>query len=122
MSQDQDKNKNAANSRMKDFYDIWLLSKMFLFEGNILQSALKNTFERRETAYPLSTPYAFTSDFYDDPQKVTQWEAFMKRAKLKIPAGSLASIIADISAFLSPVIQSREIFERVWVAEDGIWT
>jgi predicted nucleotidyltransferase component of viral defense system len=109
------------NSRLKDFYDIWLLSKFFSFEGNILQKALKNTFERRGTVYPLSMPLAFTPDFYENSQKLIQWEAFIKRAKLKIMAESLASIVADISAFLIPITQAHETFKSVWQPEIGKW-
>jgi len=112
----------VANSRMKDFYDIWLLSKLFSFEGNILQKALKSTFERRKTIYPTSIPFAFTPDFYSNSQKLVQWEAFVKRAKLKISVDSLASVVADISAFLTPVIQSSGVFESVWLPEIGKWT
>ena len=56
-----------ANSRMKDFYDIWLISRLFSFEGNVLRNALENTFERRQTAFPTSTPFAFTPVFYEVP-------------------------------------------------------
>jgi len=45
-----------ANSRMKDFYDIWLLSKLFSFEGDVLRMAIKNTFNQRHTPLPVSTP------------------------------------------------------------------
>jgi len=111
----------VANSRMKDFYDIWLLSKFFSFEGNILQKALKNTFERRKTIYPTSIPFAFTPDFYNNSQKLVQWEAFVKRARLKISADNLASVVADISAFLTPVIQTYGVFKSVWRQEIGKW-
>ena len=110
-----------ANSRMKDFYDIWLLSRLFSFEGSILQKALKNTFERRRTIYPTSTPFAFTLDFYGNSQKLIQWEAFVKRAKLKIPAGNLASVVTEISNFVTPVIQSHGVFENVWLSEIRKW-
>jgi hypothetical protein len=110
-----------ANSRLKDFYDIWLLSKFFSFDGCILQKALKNTFERRGTVYPVSMPMAFTPDFYENSQKLIQWEAFIKRAKLKISADSLASVVMDISAFLIPVIQTHGTFKSVWQPEIGKW-
>jgi len=110
-----------ANSRMKDFYDIWLLSKLFSFKGDVLQKALKNTFERRGTAFPKSMPFAFTSDFYDNSQKLTQWEAFVKKAKLKVSVGNLASVVTEISGFLTPVIQSDVVFESVWLCESGEW-
>jgi hypothetical protein len=114
-------NDEDFNSRMKDFYDIWLLSKLFSFEGSILQKALKNTFERRGTVYPTLPPVAFMPDFYGNPQKLIQWEAFVKKSKLKISVGSLASVIAEISDFLTPVMQSHGTFENVWQSESGRW-
>jgi hypothetical protein len=72
-----------ANSRMKDFYDIWLLSRLFSFEGNVLRKALENTFDRRRTTFPASTPFAFTPAFYKDPQKTVQWKAFIKKIKAR---------------------------------------
>jgi len=111
-----------TNSRMKDFYDIWLLSKLFSFKGDILQKALKNTFERRRTAYPKLTPFAFTSDFHGNSQKITQWDAFVNRAKLKVSVGSLRTVVMEISDFLAPVIQSDEKFDGVWLCENGEWS
>lgn len=42
------------NSRMKDFYDIWLMMLRFDFDGLNLTEALKRTFEHRKTELPLS--------------------------------------------------------------------
>ncbi len=70
-----------ANSRMKDFYDIWLVSRIFEFEGTVLQNALKRTFERRGSEIPADCPFAFTPDFYNDQQKQMQWNSFIKKAK-----------------------------------------
>ena len=111
-----------ANSRMKDFYDIWLLSRLFSFEGNILWNALENTFERRRTAFPASTPFAFTPVFYNDPQKQIQWHAFIKKSKPDIPVGDLGGVIAEISLFIMPVIESQQSnapFECVWLPDQG---
>ncbi|MBW2688493.1 MAG: nucleotidyl transferase AbiEii/AbiGii toxin family protein [Deltaproteobacteria bacterium] len=111
-----------ANSRMKDFYDIWLISRLFSFEGNVLRKALKNTFDRRRTTFPVSTPFAFTPAFYEDPQKTVQWTAFVKKSKPDIPVGDLPAIIADIAVFLAPVIeslQSNAPFENAWVPDQG---
>ena len=66
-------------------------------------------------------PVAFTPDFYGNPQKLIQWEAFVKKSKLKISVGSLASVIAEISDFLTPVMQSHGTFENVWQSESGRW-
>jgi hypothetical protein len=37
-----------ANSRLKDFYDLWLISRTFEFDGAVLSGAVQRTFERRE--------------------------------------------------------------------------
>ncbi len=88
-----------ANSRMKDFYDLCLVSKLFSFEGSILRNAFKNTFERRRTILPASTPFAFTPAFYADPQKTVQWTAFVRKSKPDIPVGDLSAVVADIAVF-----------------------
>ncbi|MHB1458577.1 MAG: nucleotidyl transferase AbiEii/AbiGii toxin family protein [Armatimonadota bacterium] len=67
------------NSRMKDFYDLWVFSKSFTFDGNILTDAIAATFKRRGTQIPKDLPIAFTSEFYDDDLKIQQWSAFLKK-------------------------------------------
>ena len=98
-----------ANSRMKNFFDIWLLSRLFSFEGDVLLSALENTFNRRRTQFPAATPFAFTPAFYEDPQKTVQWTAFVKKSKPDIPVGDLSAVIAEISVFLTPVRRLADI-------------
>jgi hypothetical protein len=44
------------NSRMKDYYDVWILAGQFDFDGQVLQSAIKATFRRRRTKLPLEAP------------------------------------------------------------------
>ena len=89
-----------ANSRMKDFYDIWLLAMRFPFEGDRLERAIKATFERRETPIPDQLPDALTPDFGKDPAKVQQWEAFKR--DLSADPGSLADVCAALASFLGP--------------------
>lgn len=111
-----------ANSRMKDFYDIWLLSKFFSFEGNVLRKALENTFHRRRIAFPTSTPFTFTPAFYDDPQKQVQWAAFVRKSRPDAQLENLTTIIAEISVFLSPVMESLQLdapFENMWLPNQG---
>lgn len=45
-----------ANSRMKDFFDLWMLASVFDFEGLRLSRAIKATFERRKTPLPSASP------------------------------------------------------------------
>jgi len=87
-----------ANSRMKDFYDLyWLLSR-FPMDPELLQSAVRNTFERRQTPWPQTRPPAFTSAFFLDPDKIAQWQAFLRKNALTAPG--LEEVIQNIQSFL----------------------
>ena len=64
-----------VNRRMKDFYDIYTLSRAYSFDGNTLYEAIRQTLERRNT--PLAeAPTVFTEAFATDKSKQTQWAAF----------------------------------------------
>lgn len=95
-----------ANSRIKDFYDLWVLKNSFEFSPEILQKAIAETFKRRKTQIPNSIPVAFTPKFYDDPQKTAQWKAFVKKTKAETGNSSFAQIVSEISAFIMLVIRS----------------
>ena len=58
-----------GNSRMKDFFDLRLLSRAFAFEGATLAAAIAATFARRDTALPLDPPIAFTPAFTSEATK-----------------------------------------------------
>ena len=69
-----------ANSRMKDFFDLWLLAATFEFAGEVLARAIQATFERRRTPLPETIPIALTADFHGDDSKQKQWRAFIRKA------------------------------------------
>ena len=83
-----------ANSRMKDFYDIWYLCQNFRFEGVTLSQAIKATFDRRRTPLPKEPPLALTAEFSEDAAKQAQWKAFIRKGKLKTSKETLSEIIA----------------------------
>jgi hypothetical protein len=85
---------------MKDFYDIWVLSRSFSFEDDRLARALAATFSRRETAIPRELPDALTRDFAEDEQKQRQWRTFAESVAT-VP-GPLLQVIEDVAAFLMP--------------------
>ncbi len=91
-------------SNMKDFYDIWLLSKQFDFDGAELAEAVRLTFERRGTT--LSTEIeAFTEPFISAKQ--TQWAAFRKRLGKDHLPDSFGEIVAQVDGFLSPIVAAH---------------
>jgi len=91
-----------VNSRMKDFFDVWTLSRQFEFSGPVLCAAIRATFERRNTAVPTTAPLALTSEFCEDSQKVAQWNAFIRKGKLDAGGLSLAEIVEHLRGFLVP--------------------
>jgi predicted nucleotidyltransferase component of viral defense system len=89
-----------ANSRMKDFYDIWILSQSFSFDDDRLARAMAATFARRGTAIPTELPDALTPTFAADEQKRKQWQAFVEN--VAVDPGPLVQVLASLSEFLMP--------------------
>lgn len=97
---------DKANSRMKDFHDIWTLSHNLDFDGRKLAEAIRRTFEQRKTELPQSAPTAFTSSFYDDKTKQTQWEAFLRKGLRTSQTPTLIVVVNAIHDFLMPVTEA----------------
>lgn len=89
-----------ANTRMKDFYDVWILSRNYAFDEERLSPAIAATFERRATAIPTDAPDALTQKFASDMAKQRQWTAFVRDLAGNVP--KLEVIVADLSNFLMP--------------------
>jgi len=94
----------VANSRMKDYYDIWALSRDFDFDGGLLTDAIRATFRRRKTALPADFPVALSPDFSGNASKQRQWAAFIKRGRLRIAEGDLEKVIETVRGFLGPTL------------------
>jgi hypothetical protein len=93
-----------ANSRMKDFYDLWVLAQRFQFESFTLAAAIQATFATRKTVLPISLPLALQTDFYKLPSKQTQWAAFLRKSGLNADS-SLEETIRVIREFVMPVVE-----------------
>ncbi len=109
------------NSRMKDFYDIWLLSRQFDFDGTKLAEAIRLTFEQRGTTLPAEIE-AFTEPFIEAKQ--TQWAAFWKRLQQNHVPASFREITVSVNRFLSPIVaalSSGKPSPTNWTAP-GAWT
>lgn len=113
-----------ANSRMKDFYDLWFLAKQFEFDGHMICQAIQATFDRRKTRLPAQPPLALTPEFAGDRNKSTQWQAFLKRGMLTGEPLSLADVVNVLNPFLMPpteAIVANKAFMRRWPPR-GPWT
>lgn len=107
------------NTRMKDCYDLWLLSRQFDFDGEILSEAIRKTFSSRGTAL-AATPPAFTSAFHEEKQP--QWRAFLSRTGLTGAPEALKDTIAPLKEFLVPIVEAGAArkFTMRWTAS-GTW-
>jgi len=113
-----------ANSRMRDFFDIFVLAERRRFGGRPLADAVRATFERRRTSIPESLPLALTPDFAALPGKQAQWAGFLRKGGLASPPAELGVVVARIAHFLEPVIaaaRGSSSFGDSWVP-GGPWT
>lgn len=92
-----------ANSRYKDFYDIYILVSQFDLDGEELKEAIKETFEQRETR--LDNIFAFTDDFLASSIHQNRWKAFLKKKKVLVSI-ELTDVVNLLQTLMSPVINS----------------
>lgn len=112
----------VLNSRMKDFYDVWLLSLTFDFKGQILAVAVEKTFENRNTPVTLDAAL-FDPTFGKDEGKNVQWQGFIRKTKLINAPESFEEVISAVKLFLEPLAASiveRRAFNTNWIAP-GPW-
>jgi len=110
------------NSRMKDFFDIWLMLRQFDFEGPILAEAISKTFSTRGTRIQAK-PIALARAFGEDPEKAAQWRGFIRKNRLKDVPQNFAEVITAIAAFLTPIAEQMaagRVFKATWKAP-GPW-
>lgn len=111
--------RGTLNSRMKDFYDIWLLSELFDHDFQTLNQAIENTFKRRDVSLPTSMPESFTEEFYQSKIKLTQWNAFCRKNKLQKSPENFKNAVIRIRDFLRPVFFALETPPVRWLAGKG---
>ena len=112
-----------ANSRMKDFYDLWVLACDFSFSGAVLAMAIENTFNRRRTHFPIGSPEAFKATFIQNPMKQTQWQAFVRKTRFVKVDKDFGKAIDLLRIFLLPPlesIQKSKSFKMTW-PPNGPW-
>ncbi len=90
------------NSRMKDYFDLWVLVRYSEFDLQILIRAVAATFDRRQTGIPNGVPVGLSDEFANDPLKEKQWNAFLR--KNSIAPKPLSEVVTDLRDFLMPVL------------------
>jgi predicted nucleotidyltransferase component of viral defense system len=89
-----------ANTRLKDYYDLWVLSQSHAFDEERLAKAIAATFERPNTPLPIELPDGLKPAFYEDEAKVAQWRAFVE--DVAVDPGTLKTAAMDLAKFLMP--------------------
>ncbi len=113
-----------ANSRMKDYYDLFILSRIAAFDGPVLTAALRNTFDRRKRILPDDTPIGLSDTFGADPSKNAQWKGFLRRSRITLTDVELLTTLSTLRLFLLPpyeAVKAGQAFTHRW-PENGPWT
>lgn len=111
------------NSRMKDFYDLWLMTRRFDFKGETLVEALKKTFSRRKILLPQEGPL-FAEEIYDEgSDRQILWKAFLNKGEIKQVPEKLGATAKIIERFLTKPLETigkDKTFDEEWKAP-GPW-
>jgi hypothetical protein len=94
----------AANSRMKDYYDLWAVPKSISIAPAELARTIKATFDRRKTEIPAERPEGLSPEFAQGAAKIAQWAAFSEATNLG--RVSLQDVSEDIWRQLQPICES----------------
>lgn len=101
-----------ADGRLKDFNDIWAISKTFEFDMATLAQALIGTFRRRETILPTTIPFALSDDFAALEDRRKMWTAFLKRNPPALTPPPFEELLVELRAFLGPVLAAAALPEN----------
>lgn len=98
--------RGITNSRLKDYYDLWLISETFELERAPLAAAVRQTFARRDTALPQEKPTGLSEAYVDTWGD--QWRTFLTRERMVAAPEQLATVVADLERFVLPLIEDAE--------------
>lgn len=107
-----------ANTRMKDFFDLWFLGRRFSFDGEALCEAIVRTFARRETELPKASPSSLEPEFAE--RKAAMWTMFVRRNGLN--AIEMKETLEAIRVFAWPALESAAnaaTLRARWSPEQG---
>lgn len=107
--------------RMKDFYDIYYLSRTFDFDGLKLQTAIQETLQNRGTAYEKDS-FDRVLMLADDPDMQIKWRYFLKT--LGNPDMPFQEVMVGLKCFLEPIwnaIINEDEMQLAWIASNGCW-
>ncbi|MGH9477331.1 MAG: nucleotidyl transferase AbiEii/AbiGii toxin family protein [Terriglobales bacterium] len=110
------------NSRVKDYFDLWLLARMYSFDGPMLVEAIRATLRHRDTTIDPA-PAGLSAAYAEQPARAAQWRAFLRTNRIAFAPATLHEVVAHVAAFSLPVLNASVgggPFATVW--QDGAWT
>ena len=113
-----------ANSRIKDFYDIWVIANEIEVGGGLLTEAINATFSARETSITKEPLEIFQDEFTKDANKETQWKAFLNKNGLESEL-TFEELMSQLKSYLEiPYIalSEGEGFDKEWSVSDWSWS
>jgi len=112
-----------TNSRLKDYYDLYVIASLQDLECELLIEAVRNTFVRRETAIAPHQPIGISEEFFEDRNKIKAWSAFLRKNDIQCDK-SLAHVCNLIETFLVPInlaIAEQKTSSRKWSSVKLFW-
>jgi hypothetical protein len=113
-----------ANGRIKDFHDIWVITRTFAFDLAVLTEAIGGTFRRRQTDIPIEIPSVLTSAFASSPNTQQLWSGFLRRNPPSSPPPSFDELLTELRRFFYPVLAALALPEAGkgrWKHDKGVW-
>jgi predicted nucleotidyltransferase component of viral defense system len=105
-----------TNTRTKDYFDLFALSRNFAFTGSDLVSSLAATFRTRDTPIPADIPPGLTEGFATDAVSLTRWNSFLRRNGLADDP-DWPEVVAAVRTFVLPPLRSAgqtQAFKHEW--------
>ncbi len=97
-----------VNSRMKDYFDIYVLSLRGAFDQSVLARAIGETFRRRGTKLPSGLPVGLSAAYAEERGKTAQWRGFLARVDAKGIPDDLGAVVKAGASFAWPVLVTAQ--------------
>lgn len=110
---------SLLTSRMKDFYDVYIISRTFTLRFKDLYAAISQTCALRKTTMPTETPIVFTEQVYQDTVKQKQWKAFVGKLRNEHSELEFDQVISRISEFTSVLWNRGSANPHIWNPDTG---
>lgn len=113
-----------ANGRIKDFYDLWVITRIFPLDLATVVEAVGGTLRRRETVAPTRMPVGLTSAFATVVEGSGLWMGFLRRTPPAMQPPPFPKLQDELRRFFGPVIEGLIAPEGArgrWDPDSGAW-